>query len=84
MLFRSVGPQGKFNDPNGRVQKLVKSTMTDDQVLDELFLATLSRLPNARDRQAFAEHRKLVTNRREAIVDTMWALINTREFILNH
>jgi hypothetical protein len=79
-----VGPQGKFNDPNGRVQKLVKSTLSDDQVLDELFLSTLSRLPNARDRQAFAEHRKLVSNRREVIVDTMWALINTREFILNH
>jgi len=26
----------------------------------------------------------MVATRREAIIDTMWALINTREFILNH
>ena len=68
----------------GRVQALIASKMTDDQVLDEMFLATLTRLPTAQDRATFANHRKTVTTRREAIIDTMWALINTREFILNH
>jgi hypothetical protein len=52
--------------------------------MEELFLATLSRMPTARDRKSFADHRQLVGTRREALVDTMWALINTREFILNH
>ena len=68
----------------GRVQELVRSKKSDSEVLDELFLATLTRYPNERDRKAFADHIKLVGNRREAIVDTMWALINTREFLLNH
>jgi hypothetical protein len=49
-----------------------------------LFLATLSRLPTARDRQAFQEYRKMAPDRRAALTDTVWALINTREFILNH
>jgi len=74
----------KFKDPTGRVQTLLKSNKTDSEILEELFLATLSRMPNTRDRQSFTEHLKLVGNRREAIIDTMWALINTREFILNH
>jgi hypothetical protein len=75
---------GKFGEQGGRLQTLIRSNKTDEECLEELFLATLSRMPNTRDRQSFAEHRKLVGNRREALTDTMWALINTREFILNH
>lgn len=74
----------KFNDPTARLQTLVKSNKTDAECLEELFLATLSRMPNERDRKSFAEHRQTVGSRREALYDTLWALINTREFILNH
>ena len=49
-----------------------------------LFLATLTRLPTDRERRAFDEYRQSVTERRAAFTDTLWALINTREFILNH
>ncbi len=74
----------KFNDPQGRLQKLVGSKKNDKEALDELFLATLTRLPNERERQAFARHVQSATSRRAALTDTLWALINTREFILNH
>jgi hypothetical protein len=74
----------KFNEPSGRLATLLKSDKREDEVLDELFLATVSRFPTARDRKIFADHRQRVGNRREAVLDTMWALINTREFILNH
>ncbi|MBM3994207.1 MAG: DUF1553 domain-containing protein [Planctomycetes bacterium] len=85
-LFLMTDPQifAKFNDPSGRLQGALKSSKKDEEILEELFLATLSRLPTDRDRKAFAEHRDRVGSRREAITDTMWALINTREFILNH
>jgi len=85
-LFLMTDPQilGKFNDQTGRVQSLLKSKMSNDEVLDELFLATLTRFPTAKDRKSFADHLQVVGNRREAVIDTMWALINTREFILNH
>ena len=57
----------------------------DDEALDELFLATLTRLP---DRQGTGEVRRLTErthkDRRAAFADALWALINTREFILNH
>ena len=74
----------KFKEPAGRVQQIIKSNLSDEEALEELFLATLSRRPSARDRQAFADYRKMVPSRREALTDTVWALINTREFILNH
>jgi hypothetical protein len=78
------GPQGKVNRPTGRFQTLLKSSKTDDEVLDELFLATLSRLPNGKERQIYTENRQRVGSRREAMFDALWALLNTREFILNH
>jgi len=52
-------------------------------VLDDLFLATVGRQPSAEDRKTFTDYRQ-IADRKTALTDTMWALINTREFILNH
>ena len=67
-----------------RVKALLQTNKTDEQVLEELFLATLSRFPSAADQAAFREYRKTRPDRAEALQGTLWALINTREFILNH
>jgi hypothetical protein len=67
-----------------RAVTLAKSTKSDDEVLDELFLATLSRVPRSDEKQVFAAYRAKKKDRQAALVDTLWALINTREFILNH
>jgi len=74
----------KFNDPQGRLSNLIKSKLNNDEILDELFLATLSRYPTDRDRKAFAGHLQTAASRQAVFTDTLWALINTREFILNH
>ena len=40
---------------------------------------------SSRPRKATAlQHLKTTKNRTEAITDILWALVNTREFILNH
>jgi hypothetical protein len=49
-----------------------------------LFLATVSRLPTAKDRALFAEVRAGGKDRQTVFLDTMWALINTNEFVFNH
>jgi hypothetical protein len=73
----------------GRVQQLLATKKTDEQVLEELFLATLSRFPTEVDRKTFADYQAKAAdpkgkNRQAVFVDTLWALINTEEFILNH
>jgi hypothetical protein len=83
-LMTDEGLLKKFRSPQGRLTKLIQSERTDEQVLEELFLATLSRYPTTRDREVFAEYRAAARDRRAAFTDTLWALINTREFILNH
>jgi hypothetical protein len=83
-LMTDTNVLAKLQAPTGRLQTLLKSDKSDAQILDELFLATLTRLPTATERQRFADYRQTVTDRRAAFTDTLWALINTREFILNH
>jgi hypothetical protein len=74
----------KLQAPDGRLKKLLSSHKTDDEVLDELVLATLTRYPTERDRQTFQECRAQSKDRQSAFVTTLWALVNLREFILNH
>src|SRR5207247_2472944 len=47
----------KLRAPDGRLMRLLKSGKSDDEVLDELFLATLTRLPRPADRELVAEPR---------------------------
>ena len=56
----------------------------DKAALEELFLATLTRMPNAGDQELFSEYRQRARSRNVLFTDIFWALINTREFILNH
>jgi hypothetical protein len=83
-LMTDKGLLDKFNAPEGRLSQLLQSELTDEQILEELFLATLTRFPTQRDRELFAAYRERQQDRRAAFTDTLWALINTREFILNH
>lgn len=69
---------------NGRLAQLLGSNRKDDELLEDLFLATLTRLPRENEKQAFLSHLAAKGNRKAALTDTLWALINTREFVLNH
>jgi len=44
----------------------------------------LTRMPNSGDRELFNEYRQRAKSRTALFTDVVWALINTREFILNH
>ncbi len=85
-LFLMTDPQllAKFQDGKGRLRQLLATNKDDDAMLEELFLATLSRYPTESDKRVFAEYRAKKTDRQAVFTDTLWALINTREFILNH
>jgi hypothetical protein len=69
---------------NGRLKELLTPPRSDEQVVEELFLATLSRFPDEGERRSALEHVRSKGDRRAGFTDVVWALINTREFILNH
>ena len=67
-----------------RLAAIVKAKMGDDAAVEELFLGTLSRLPTEKEKGDAVKYLKDAKNRPGALQDVLWALINTREFILNH
>ena len=67
---------------DSRVQRLLDAYDEDGRVVDELFLATLSRAPSPDERQvALAE---LARDRTSGAENLQWALINNVEFFFNH
>ena len=73
----------KVRAPEGRLAALLKTPMSDEQVIEELFLATLGRPPSAA--QVAAAKKDLTAETREEVMrDLFWALLNSKEFAFNH
>jgi hypothetical protein len=73
----------KVRAGDGRLAKLLKAGKLDAEIIEELFLATLSRPPSAPERDAC---RKALAEgaRDEVYRDLFWALLNSKEFAFNH
>ncbi len=82
-LFLMTDPELLQKMATGRLAKLVAAEEPDAAVVEEVFLATLSRPPSQAEKQDALAHLK-DRERKAALVDLLWALVNTREFILNH
>ena len=67
--------------PGGRLDKLLRggTAKTNGEVVDELFLATISRLPSAAEK---AQSVRLIEQQRDqGAEDLLWALLNRIDFI---
>lgn len=84
-LFRMTDPTvaAKLGQSR-RLAALVKAKATDEQCVEELFLGTLSRFPTDKEKDEAVKYIKGEKTRAAGLQDVLWALINTREFILNH
>lgn len=74
----------KIRDPNGRVAKLLKETKEDSKRVELLFLATVSRLPTATERDACLKFVAEAESAEKGYQGVLWGLLNTREFLLQH
>ncbi|MGH9204646.1 MAG: hypothetical protein ACRD2A_25740, partial [Vicinamibacterales bacterium] len=69
--------------PQSRLQRLLESSKSDSEIVEELFLATLSRRPRPEE-MAVATRMLTEGDRKQRAEDLQWALLNTVEFLLNH
>jgi hypothetical protein len=83
-LINGEAVRRKLTAEDNRVGQLLKAGVSDEAVLDDLYLATLSRLPTDQEREALLEHVAAAHDRRKAWEDTAWALLNSKEFLLRH
>jgi len=84
-LMNSPEIADKLRARRGTARMLADSTKTLAEIIDELYLTALSRYPTERERALLLEtFRQDDGGRRTAVEDTLWALLNTKEFLYNH
>ncbi len=71
----------KLRNPANRIGKLMDEKKSDREILDQLYLTTLSRLPSDAERERSSHHLKRNSDKRQSWEDILWALLNTREFL---
>jgi hypothetical protein len=76
--------ENKIGRGDGRVAKLMEKKATNEQAVEELYLAAFARVPTATERQTAQEYLQRQTDRRRGMEDLLWVLLNTREFMFNH
>jgi hypothetical protein len=74
----------KIQHRHGRVRQLANSDLGFEAIIEELYLSTVNRYPTVAERDLMLQACSQNADRREAVEDLMWTLLNTKEFLFNH
>lgn len=84
-LMNSEEIAAKIHSPAGAARRLARSKMTPAEIVDELYLSTLTRFPTEPERAAMLRiFTESEGDRQAATEDILWALLNSRGFVYNH
>ena len=75
---------GKLRADTGRIATFVKENKPDDEVITTLYLSALSRKPTPAELDAAKRHIAAQQDRRLALEDVGWAILNSKEFLFQH
>jgi hypothetical protein len=65
-----------------RVQKLLESGKTNEEIIEELYLSSLSRWPTPAEKRVILEF--MEPDRKAGAENLQWVLVNSQEFALSH
>ncbi|HEX4797159.1 MAG TPA: DUF1553 domain-containing protein, partial [Humisphaera sp.] len=71
-----------LTDSTNRLAKLIDAGKSDQQIVEELYLAALTRPPTSDESKALIDHIQKAQDRRKGLEDVAWALLNAKEFVL--
>ena len=74
----------KLRADNGRIATMIKDMKPDEEIIASLYLAALARTPSAEEMTASKTHIAAQTDRRQALEDVGWAILNSKEFLFQH
>ena len=87
-LQRQLKKQSGMERQQQKILSAAKSgsskEITDRQFVTDAYLRTLSRFPTEEEMSRCIEHIKSEENPVNGRIGVMWALINTKEFVVNH
>jgi hypothetical protein len=74
----------KITQKDGRLAKLMEARKSDSEILDELYMATVGRLPSGVERSVVSALMKPPAERKTVFEDVLVTLLNSKEFLFNH
>ncbi|MSO22717.1 MAG: DUF1549 domain-containing protein [Acidobacteria bacterium] len=86
-LHMMAGPayNAKISGEGGRLDGMLRKKATDDQILEEFYIATLMRPPTTEEKSGLLKFLDQRSSRREeTLAGLVWAILNSREFAYNH
>ena len=84
LLSNSDEVEGKLQGGSARIAKLFEAKRSTPQMIEELYLATFSRLPTPQEIVTATGYIDRDAEPRKAVEDLLWTLLNSREFLFNH
>jgi hypothetical protein len=83
-LFNGTTVHQRLQDPNNRFRRAVAAEQPLEEIIEQMYLATLARRPTDQELQTAVAHCR---GREEVVAgleDIGWALLNTDEFLFQH
>lgn len=74
----------KIRAENSLIERLTKAGKGGSEIVEELYLRTLSRFPTKEEAQLAQQGIGQAPSTREGYEDLLWALLNSKEFLFNH
>lgn len=68
----------------GIVKSMLDSEKTPEQVIEELYMRSLTRRPSDEERTQLVAVVGESDNPQQTLEDAFWAILNSREFVFNH
>ena len=74
----------KIASPQGRVARLLEAKASHDEIIEDFYMAALSRPPSEPEKAACARLAAEATDQKLFYEDLLWSLINSKQFLFVH
>lgn len=83
-LLNNKGIVQNIKSPQSHVSQWLAAGLNDDQVLENVYLLTISRRPTSAERELVRAHLAKAADKASGFHDLQHALLNSNEFLLRH
>lgn len=84
LLANSDEVENKLASGDGRIAKLVGADAPIPELIDELYLSAFCRHPTEAERETTVRYVESQDDKRKALEDVLWTVLNSKEFLFNH
>ncbi len=76
----------KLEAKGNRLERMLAAKLTDEQIVDEAYLAALSRFPTESEKEKLAKilAETPAAEKRATVEDLFWSILSSKEFLFNH